>query len=53
MGISKRALLEDYYLDELTVIIGEHNRMHSAGTDDSKENPAPVREVSAMEFFGM
>lgn len=44
MGISKRELLEDYYLDEIGEIVKAYNRIHGAEPED--------KPVDAMTFFG-
>ena len=44
MGISKRELLEDYYVDEIAEVVQEYNRIHGA---EPEEKP-----VDAMTFFG-
>lgn len=45
MGISKRELLEDYYLDEILEIMKEWNRLH--GAESSEPEP-----LDALAFFG-
>ena len=45
MGISKRELLEDYYMDEIADIIGEWNRLHNPDAEETTE-------VDAMTFLG-
>jgi hypothetical protein len=47
IGISKRELLNDYYLDEIGEIIFEWNEMHK--TDNSESE---TEEVYADGFFG-
>ena len=46
MGISKRALMEDYYMDEIGVIVQEWNRLHDP------EGEAETQQVDALTFFG-
>ena len=46
IGITKRALLEDYYPGELAVLFEEYNVVH--GRDEAET----VEEVSPFEFFG-
>lgn len=46
MGISKRELLEDYYMDEIGVIIREWNRLNDPASEDEPRN------VDAVAFFG-
>lgn len=46
MGISKRDLFNDYYMDEIGEIIFEHNEMHR-----TKEEP-DVEVASCESFFG-
>ena len=57
MGISKRELMEDYYVDELVVVMREHTKLHSAGTDgDDNSNAssgASMEQQDALDFFGM
>ena len=50
--------MEDYYLDEITVVIREYNKLHKVKTDGgagANEPPAAngIREVSAQEMFGI
>ena len=45
MGISKRELLQDYYLDEIGEIIHEYNALHKYDASGSKE-------ASCENFFG-
>lgn len=45
IGISKRALLEDYYPGELAIIFAEYNALFSG-----KEDVEEVR-VGALEFL--
>lgn len=47
IGISKRELFEDYYIDEITEIIREHNLLHSP-----REETGETKAVYADEFFG-
>ena len=47
IGISKRELFEDYYLDEIREVILEHNRLH---TLVEKEKVAEA--VYCDDFFG-
>ncbi len=44
IGISKRELMEDYYLDEIGKVIAEWNVMHSPD--------GPEEEMNAMAFLG-
>ena len=46
MGISKRALLEDYYPDELDFVLAEYNVLHRL--DEAVED----EHVGALEFLG-
>jgi len=48
IGITKRALLYDYYLDEIGEIIYEHNEMIRRPSREDKEE---VEEVYADGFF--
>jgi len=45
IGIGKRALMEDYYLDEFMVILQEHNKMQMPSEKPQDE------EVFADELF--
>jgi len=47
IGIGKRALLEDYYPDELEFIIAEYNVIHRADDDVEEEH------VGALAFLGI
>ena len=44
MGIGKRALLEDYYWDELGAVFEEWNALHGASDEEER--------VSAETFLG-
>lgn len=44
MGISKRALFEDYYMDEMPEIIRAWNRLH--GVEDEE------KQVDGVTFLG-
>ena len=46
IGIAKRALLEDYYHDELEFVFAEYNALHRKGEDVEEER------VGALEFLG-
>ena len=46
IGITKRALLEDYYPGELAVLFDEYNIVHGRDEDEV------VEEVTPFEFFG-
>ena len=50
VGIGKRELFEDYYFDEVIVVLGEHYKR------DKNEEGSPqveeVEEVGAEGFFG-
>lgn len=45
MGVSKRALLEDYYPDELGPLVAAWNRLHGA-------HDADAEPCAPMAFFG-
>ena len=45
LGIGKRELMEDYYADEISVILSEWNALHDP-------NRVDTQEVDAMTFFG-
>ncbi len=53
IGIGKRELLEDYYIDELEAIFGEHNVIHRLSTKEaSMEGMGGLAErVDAEEFL--
>ena len=44
MGIGKRELLEDYYVDEIGAVIEEWNALHGAGEAEE--------QVDGMTFLG-
>lgn len=46
VGISKRALMEDYYMDEIGAIMQEWNHLHNP------EGDAEPEQVDALTFFG-
>ena len=46
IGISKRALMEDYYMDEIGAIMEEWNRLHHP------EESAETQQVDALSFLG-
>jgi len=46
IGISKRALLEDYYPGELAVLFAEYNVVHSSAEAVEEEH------VGALAFLG-
>jgi len=46
IGISKRALMEDYYMDEIGAIMEEWNRLHHP------EESAETQQVDALTFLG-
>jgi hypothetical protein len=46
LGVGKRELLNDYYLDEIYEIIREHNDIHGGADADETEY------AGAGEFFG-
>jgi len=37
LGISKRELLESYYLDEFTAIVEQHNKMNAVNKSGNEE----------------
>lgn len=45
MGISKRALMEDYYFDELGEVLEQWNALHRAPDDEE-------RDVDPLTFLG-
>ena len=45
IGISKRALMEDYYMEEIGAVLEEWNRLHHPQEDE----PA---QVDAFTFLG-
>ncbi|MDD3336789.1 MAG: hypothetical protein PHI98_14965 [Eubacteriales bacterium] len=45
MGISKRELMEDYYLDEITEIFSEWNRLHRPQEEETTQ-------MDARDFLG-
>ena len=45
IGISKRELLRDYYMDEIGPIFEEWNRLHDPDREETEE-------VEAAEFLG-
>lgn len=45
MGIGKRELMEDYYMDEIGDILGQWNRLHNPDGEETME-------VDAQEFLG-
>ena len=47
IGISKRELLYDYYMDEIGEVIYEHNHLHKTG-----DKKAEVVEEDCDSFFG-
>ncbi|MBR2942735.1 MAG: hypothetical protein IKB82_04980 [Clostridia bacterium] len=47
MGISKRALMEDYYPDEIAAIFSAWGYMHGAASPQKEER------VDVMEFLKM
>ncbi len=46
IGISKRALMEDYYMEEIGAVIEEWNRLHNP------EEGGPLEEMDALTFLG-
>lgn len=46
IGISKRALMEDYYMEEIGAVIEEWNRLHNPEEDGTCE------EMDALTFLG-
>ena len=46
MGITKRALLEDYYPGELAMLFAEYNIVHSS------EEAVEEERVGALAFLG-
>ena len=48
VGISKRELLEDYYIDEIPEIFKAWNRIHGKDGDDLE----PEHMDNPMKFFG-
>jgi len=44
MGISKEALLEGYYFDEIDEIVAQWNSLHNVDAEEE--------EVDFMDFFG-
>lgn len=47
MGISKRELLENYYMDEIFEVIEEYNDMHRVEKPEEE-----VEVVDSQGFFG-
>jgi hypothetical protein len=47
IGISKRALFEDYYVDEIGEVLYEYNEMH-----DYSKHAKTAKQVGGLEFFG-
>lgn len=45
IGISKRELLEDYYIDEISEVIAGWNRLHNPDSDR-------IETVNAKAFLG-
>lgn len=45
MGIGKRELMEDYYLEEISEVISAWNGLHGRGEEAEEE-------MDAMAFFG-
>ncbi|MFR5853449.1 MAG: hypothetical protein ACLUE8_03490 [Lachnospiraceae bacterium] len=45
IGISKRELLNDYYMDEIGPVFEEWNRLHDPDREETEE-------VEAAEFLG-
>lgn len=46
LGIGKRELLEDYYMDEIGAVFEEWNRMHDPDREQEPE------QMDAFNFFG-
>ena len=46
MGIGKRELMEDYYLDEIGAVIEEWNALHDPDREGGTE------QVDALTFLG-
>ena len=44
VGISKRELLDDYYPDEICLVLDAYHRLHGGGEETER--------VDAMTFFG-
>ena len=46
MGISKRALMEDFYMDEIGAVMQEWNRLHNP------EESSTPEDVDVLTFLG-